>query len=124
MRTHRPPPALSVACDTSPTTYRGARYLGADRGVEFGRRGGVPGEPVVRLRPLRAVADPDVTGRAPGAPDVPRGTVAPGARDGAGPIVVRSSSALTYPRVSWSPAGTPRSPGASQLFASPLICSA
>lgn len=43
-------------------TAIGARYMGADRAAEFGRRNGVPGELVVRLRPLRVVADLDVTG--------------------------------------------------------------
>ncbi len=40
----------------------GARYMGADRAEEFGKRNGVPGELVVRLRPTKIVADLDVTG--------------------------------------------------------------
>jgi PPOX class probable F420-dependent enzyme len=43
-------------------TAIGRRYMGADRAEEFGRRNGVPGELVVRLRPTRIVADLDVTG--------------------------------------------------------------
>jgi PPOX class probable F420-dependent enzyme len=43
-------------------TAIGARYMGADRAEEYGRRNGVPGELVVRLTPLRVVADFDVTG--------------------------------------------------------------
>ena len=39
-----------------------ARYMGADQAEEFGKRNGVPGELVVRLRPTRIVADLDVTG--------------------------------------------------------------
>jgi PPOX class probable F420-dependent enzyme len=33
-----------------------ARYVGPDRADEFGRRNGVPGELVVRLRPTRVLA--------------------------------------------------------------------
>jgi hypothetical protein len=36
--------------------------MGADRADEFGKRNGVPGELVVRLRPTRIVADLEVTG--------------------------------------------------------------
>ena len=43
-------------------TAIGRRYMGADRAEEFGKRNGVPGELVVRLRPARVVADFDVTG--------------------------------------------------------------
>ncbi|GAA5118584.1 PPOX class F420-dependent oxidoreductase [Pseudonocardia adelaidensis] len=43
-------------------TAIGGRYMGADQAEEFGRRNGVPGELVVRLRPTRIVADLDVTG--------------------------------------------------------------
>jgi len=39
-----------------------ARYVGAERAEEFGRRNGVPGELVVRLRPVKVVADFDLTG--------------------------------------------------------------
>ncbi len=43
-------------------TRIGGRYMGAERAEEFGRRNGVPGELLVRLRParvlaLRAIAD-------------------------------------------------------------------
>lgn len=41
-------------------TRTGARYMGADRAEEFGRRNGVPGELVVRLRPTRVVKVFDV----------------------------------------------------------------
>jgi len=38
----------------------GGRYMGTDRAEEFGRRNGVPGELLVRVRPLRVVAKIDV----------------------------------------------------------------
>jgi PPOX class probable F420-dependent enzyme len=41
-------------------TAIGARYMGADRAEEFGKRNGVPGEFVVRLRPTKVVAMLDV----------------------------------------------------------------
>ena len=43
-------------------TAIGARYMGADRAEEFGRRNGVPGELVVRLRPAKVIAVMDMTG--------------------------------------------------------------
>ncbi|HYZ54093.1 MAG TPA: PPOX class F420-dependent oxidoreductase [Streptosporangiaceae bacterium] len=33
-----------------------ARYVGADRAAEFGRRNGVPGELAVRVRPTKVIA--------------------------------------------------------------------
>ncbi len=39
-----------------------ARYMGQDRAAEFGKRNGVPGELVVRLRPTRVNAVFDMTG--------------------------------------------------------------
>ena len=39
-----------------------ARYMGAGRAEEFGRRNGVPGELVVRLRPTRVLVNFDVSG--------------------------------------------------------------
>lgn len=39
-----------------------ARYMGAERAEEFGKRNGVPGELVVRLRPVKVVADFDISG--------------------------------------------------------------
>lgn len=39
----------------------GARYMGPDRAEEFGRRNGVPGELLVRLRPSKIIAELDVT---------------------------------------------------------------
>ncbi len=39
-----------------------ARYVDAERAEEFGRRNGVPGELVVRLRPVKVVAAFDMTG--------------------------------------------------------------
>jgi hypothetical protein len=33
-------------------TLIGARYMGEDRAEEFGRRNGVPGELLVRLKPV------------------------------------------------------------------------
>ena len=43
-------------------TAIGARYMGADRAEEFGRRNGVPGELLVRLRPTKVIAVLDMTG--------------------------------------------------------------
>src|SRR2546428_4795803 len=40
-------------------TAIGGRYMGVDRAGEFGRRNGVPGELLVRLRPERASDAPD-----------------------------------------------------------------
>ena len=42
-------------------TVIGARYMGADRAQEFGRRNGVPGELVVRLRPAKVIAAMDMS---------------------------------------------------------------
>jgi PPOX class probable F420-dependent enzyme len=42
-------------------TALGARYMGADRAEEFGRRNGVPGELVVRLHPRKVIASLDMT---------------------------------------------------------------
>jgi PPOX class probable F420-dependent enzyme len=41
-------------------TAIGARYMGAERGEEFGRRNAVPGELIVRLRPTRVIALADL----------------------------------------------------------------
>jgi PPOX class probable F420-dependent enzyme len=41
-------------------TRLGGRYMGADRAEEFGRRNGVPGELVVRVRPTKVHAGFDV----------------------------------------------------------------
>jgi PPOX class probable F420-dependent enzyme len=38
-----------------------ARYMGQDRAEEFGRRNGVPGELVVRLRPTKVIAAFEMT---------------------------------------------------------------
>jgi PPOX class probable F420-dependent enzyme len=43
-------------------TLIGARYMGPERAEEFGRRNAVPGEWVVRVRPVKILADFDVTG--------------------------------------------------------------
>jgi PPOX class probable F420-dependent enzyme len=43
-------------------TAIGGRYMGADRAEEFGKRNGVAGELVIRIRPTRVIADLDVTG--------------------------------------------------------------
>lgn len=43
-------------------TAIGRRYMGDERAEEFGRRNGVPGELVVRVRPTRVIAALDVTG--------------------------------------------------------------
>jgi hypothetical protein len=39
----------------------GERYMGADRAEEFGRRNGVPGELLVRVRPTKVIAALDMT---------------------------------------------------------------
>ena len=39
-----------------------ARYMGAERAAEFGKRNSVPGELVVRLRPVKVIAGFDLTG--------------------------------------------------------------
>lgn len=39
-----------------------ARYMGRDRAEEFGKRNGVPGELVVRLRPDKVIAAFNMTG--------------------------------------------------------------
>jgi hypothetical protein len=41
-------------------TRIGARYMGDDRGEEFGRRNAVPGELVVRVTPTSVVAEKDL----------------------------------------------------------------
>ena len=42
-------------------TRIGGRYMGEDRAEEFGRRNGVPGELVVRIRPTKLTALADVS---------------------------------------------------------------
>ena len=39
-----------------------ARYMGPERAEEFGKRNGVPGELVVRIRPTKVLATFDVSG--------------------------------------------------------------
>jgi PPOX class probable F420-dependent enzyme len=43
-------------------TRTGARYMGAERAEEFGRRNAVPGEVVVRVRPTKVIAGFDISG--------------------------------------------------------------
>jgi PPOX class probable F420-dependent enzyme len=43
-------------------TAIGARYMGADRAEEFGRRNAMPGELVVRLRPVKVLGGFDMVG--------------------------------------------------------------
>ena len=43
-------------------TVIAARYMGADRAGEFGKRNAVPGELVVRLRPVKVLANFEITG--------------------------------------------------------------
>jgi PPOX class probable F420-dependent enzyme len=43
-------------------TRIGARYMGPERGEEFGRRNGVPGELVIRLTPSKVVSFVDMAG--------------------------------------------------------------
>ncbi|MEV4477420.1 PPOX class F420-dependent oxidoreductase [Nonomuraea sp. NPDC049504] len=42
-------------------TRAAARYVGPDQAEEFGRRNGVPGEVVVRLRPTKVIAYGGIT---------------------------------------------------------------
>ncbi|MBW0103369.1 PPOX class F420-dependent oxidoreductase [Pseudonocardia sp. KRD291] len=42
-------------------TALGGRYMGAELAEEFGRRNGVPGELVVRIRPTKVTAHLDMT---------------------------------------------------------------
>jgi PPOX class probable F420-dependent enzyme len=42
-------------------TRTGARYMGADRADEFGRRNAVPGELAVRVRPTKVIAGFDIS---------------------------------------------------------------
>lgn len=42
-------------------TRTGGRYMGADRADEFGRRNAVPGELVVRLRPIKVITGFDIS---------------------------------------------------------------
>jgi PPOX class probable F420-dependent enzyme len=42
-------------------TALGARYMGAERSEEFGKRNAVPGELVVRLHPSKVIAELDMT---------------------------------------------------------------
>jgi PPOX class probable F420-dependent enzyme len=42
-------------------TAIGTRYMGAERGAEFGQRNAVPGELVVRIRPTKVIAAFDLT---------------------------------------------------------------
>jgi PPOX class probable F420-dependent enzyme len=43
-------------------TVIGARYMGPERAAEFGRRNGVPGELLVRVRPTKVLANLNMTG--------------------------------------------------------------
>jgi PPOX class probable F420-dependent enzyme len=43
-------------------TEIGRRYMGAARAEEFGRRNAVPGELLVRVTPIRVIAEADVAG--------------------------------------------------------------
>ena len=43
------------------TTRTGARYMGADRADEFGRRNAIPGEQAVRVRPTKVIAGFDIS---------------------------------------------------------------
>lgn len=45
----------------SSATAIAARYMGADRAEEFGKRNGVPGELLIRLRPTKVIANLDMT---------------------------------------------------------------
>lgn len=43
-------------------TAIGSRYMGAERGEEFGRRNAVPGELLIRLRPTKVLTNLNITG--------------------------------------------------------------
>jgi PPOX class probable F420-dependent enzyme len=43
-------------------TRLGARYMGADRAEEFGRRNAVPGELLIRVRPDKVIAQAELSG--------------------------------------------------------------
>jgi hypothetical protein len=43
-------------------TVIAARYMGSERAEEFGKRNGVPGELVVRIRPAKVLVTFDMTG--------------------------------------------------------------
>ena len=53
--TEDPPDVLDIA------TRTGARYMGAERADEFGRRNAVPGEMVVRVRPTKGGTGFDIS---------------------------------------------------------------
>jgi PPOX class probable F420-dependent enzyme len=53
--TEDPKDVLAIA------TRTGARYMGADRADEFGRRNAVAGEVVVRVRPTKVIAGFDIS---------------------------------------------------------------
>ena len=53
--TEDPQEALDFATQT------GARYMGAERADEFGRRNAVPGELTVRVRPTKVIAGFDIS---------------------------------------------------------------
>jgi PPOX class probable F420-dependent enzyme len=53
--TEDPPDVLDIA------TRTGARYMGAERADEFGRRNAAPGELVVRVRPTKVVTGFDIS---------------------------------------------------------------
>jgi PPOX class probable F420-dependent enzyme len=53
--TEDPPDVLDIA------TRTGARYMGAERADEFGRRNAIPGELVVRVRPTKVVTGFDIS---------------------------------------------------------------
>jgi PPOX class probable F420-dependent enzyme len=46
----------------SSATAIGARYMGADRAEEFGKRNGVPGELLVRVHVTKVIANLNMTG--------------------------------------------------------------
>jgi hypothetical protein len=53
--TEHPQDVLDIA------TRTGARYMGADRADEFGRRNAVPGEVVVRVQPTKVITGFDIS---------------------------------------------------------------
>jgi PPOX class probable F420-dependent enzyme len=85
-------------------TAIGARYMGHDRAAEYGKRNGVPGELIVRLRPVRVIAVFDVAGLR--AADQGRGSVVRAAGPWSGPRARFALHLTWFCRVSWLPRWT------------------
>jgi PPOX class probable F420-dependent enzyme len=93
-------------------TAIGARYMGHDRAAEYGKRNGVPGELIVRLRPVRVIAVFDVAGLR--AADQGRRSVVRAAGPWSGPRARFALHLTWFCRVSWLPGGRPHRRSASR----------